>query len=391
MSIDVRTAVPADLPAIHTVGMRAFGEDMSAAAQAEMAGLMPAERHVVAVDGPDIVGVTALMPLTLTVPGGAQLPTAGISNVTVAATHRRRGVLRSIFTAQHQGLLADYPLAALTASEATIYPRFGYGPATVNQRVEIDRRAVTFAATAPDPGGVRQLDAATARERVGEVHARWQSRTPGALHRSASWWDWQLADRAEDRRGASGLFFLVHPDGYATYRARDARAEVVEVVAATDAAHAALWRVLLGLDFADTVSAVLAPDDALPWLLTDTRAVRLVRVRDGLWVRVLNVPAALSARRCAVELDVVLEVADGFLGRGGRFRLRGGPDGAECARTDAPAAVACDVADLGSLYLGGHRASGLARAGRLTGEPAALARLDLALLTEQAPAHGTDF
>ena len=183
----------------------------------------------------------------------------------------------------------------------------------------------------------------------------------------------------------------MHPDGYATYRAAGHQARLVELFAATDDAHAALWRVLMGLDFANTVAASLTPDDPLPHLLTDHRAVRVTGAADELWATLLDVATALEQRRYTVEIDVVLEVADGFLGRAGRYHLRGGPDGAECVRTNAPAGAACDIATVGSLYLGGHHATTLHRAGLLHTDDATTARLDLALATHRAPDHGTDF
>lgn len=396
-TLEIRTATADDLPAVHLADSRAFGAEASPQRVAEVERLVPPERYVLGLDAGTVVGVTAVMPLRMTVPGGAQVAAAGIANVSVGATHRRRGVLREIFTAQHRGLVEEgFTLSALTASEGTIYGRFGYGPATTYQRVEIDRQHTVVRPGAPDPGGVRQVEAGQARTLLPAVHARWQSRTPGALHRSESWWDWQLADRPDERRSTSALQFLVHADGYATFRRAEGpqgrQARVVELVAATEDASAALWRVLLGLDLVPTVVAELSPEDPLPFLLADTRSVRVTGTRDGLWVRLLDVSAALAQRRYAVELDVVLDVADGFLDRGGRFRVRGGPDGAECTRTDAAADVRLDVSTLGSLHLGGHRVSTLHRAG-LVGvhDPTVLARLDLALVTDRAPAHGTDF
>ena len=133
-------------------------------------------------------------------------------------------------------------------------------------------------------------------------------------------------------------------------------------------------------------------DDPLPFLLADPRQVRTTGLRDGMWARPLDVAAALAARTWAVEIDVVLEVGDPFLGRGGRFRLQGGPDGARCEPSAATPDVHTDVGVLGALLLGGHRASTLARAGRLqAGDPALLRRLDLAALAERVPQHGTEF
>lgn len=396
-SLEIRPATAADLPAIHLADGRAFGEQPSAEARAEHARLIPPERFVLGLDAGTVVGVTAVMPLRMTLPGGAQQAAAGISAVSVAATHRRRGVLREIFTAQHRGLVADGAvLGALTASEGTIYGRFGYGPAVTSQRLEIDRRYVQLRESTPDPGGVRQVEAPEARTLLPELHARWQARTPGALHRDELWWDWQLADRPDDRRGRSALFFLVHPDGYASYRVasseRGRSADVVELVAATPEAGAALWRVLLGLDILRFVTADVAPDDALPFLLSDLRAARVTGSEDALWVRPLDVPAALAARRYSSELDVVLGVVDGFLGRGGAFRLTGGPDGAECVPTDAAPDLHLDVATLGSTYLGGHRLRTLHRAGLVRADdPTVLHRVDLALGADRSPVHGTDF
>lgn len=218
----------------------------------------------------------------------------------------------------------------------------------------------------------------------------------GAVAQRA-WWDVLFLDRSAFRRGGSTLFFLLHPDGYASYRIRrdgdTTRCSVVDLFAATDGAHAALWRVLLGLDLVDVVSTTQCPPgDPLPFLLADPRQVRTVAAPDGLWVRLLDVPAALSARRYGVELDVVLEVDDPFLGRGGRFRLRGGPDGTCCAPTDRQPQARTDLATLGAVYLGGHRPSTAARAGLLRlDDPALALRMDAAFLAERAPQHGTAF
>ena len=335
------------------------------------------------------------MPITMTVPGGAQVDhrrDLGRGRRRHPPSPRRppaRSSPPSTAASSDDG----YALAALTASEAGIYGRFGYGAATTLELLVTDRPASRRVrrATAPDPGGVRQLAAHEARELLPEPHDRWQRHTPGGIHRSDLWWEWQLADRPERRRDATALQFLVHADGYATYRAAGEQARLVELFAATPHAHAALWRVLLGLDFADVLMAELAPDDPLPHLLADPRAVTVTDIRDGVWVRLLDVAAALARRRYARELDVVVEVADPFLGRGGRFRLRGGPDGAECARTADPAGARCDVATLGSLFLGGHAATVLHRAGRLNADDPTVALLDDAFRTRSAPRHGTDF
>ena len=227
------------------------------------------------------------------------------------------------------------------------------------------------------------------------MHRRWCASTPGGLSRSERWWDFLFADHEDQRRGGTALFHLVHDGGYVSYRMdhADRTCRIIDHFVVTDEARVALWRVLLAMDLGTTISSHSGPvDDPLPMLLTDPRAVRTTGLTDGLWARVLDVPAALAARRYAAELDVVLDVRDTFLGRGGRFRLRGGPDGATCEPTTATTGVGVEVAALGAMLLGGHRAGTLARAGLLTStDPDELRRVDTAFGGDHAPQFGTDF
>lgn len=396
MDLRIDTATADDLPAIAIVDGRAFGIHHTDPELTDELALVDPTRFLLARDGDDVAGVTGDFPFHVTVPGGASLEIPGVSWVSVAPTHRRRGVLRSLMWTQHRRFLdAGMAISALIATEGGIYGRFGYGPATADRSVEIDRTRVQFRADTPDPGGVWLAEAGEALAHAPAVHERWRRRVPGALSRSAARWDLLLRDREPQRGGSSALFFLLHPDGFASYRIDRARhrCRVVDLVAVTEDAYAALWRILVGLDLVTTVSSRRRPpDDPLPFLLTDPRLVRTTDARDGMWVRLLDVPGALAARTYRVELDTVLEVTDEFLDRGGRFRLRGGPDGAECEPTDRSADVRTDVATLGALYLGGHRAATMARTGRLqVGSEAGLRQLDAALHAERAPHHGTHF
>jgi predicted acetyltransferase len=397
MELDLAAATAQDLPALALADARAFGVDAADPGfTAELALVDPA-RFLLARDGSRIAGVTGDFRFQLTVPGGATVPIPGVSWVSVGATYRRRGVLRALMTAQHERFVAEgVMMAALTASEAAIYGRFGYGPATVNRAVAIDRTRAVFRPGAIDPGGVWEADATEARPHAAGVHDRWRRQVPGALSRTDQRWDVLMAAHPSPADGAR--FFLLHAEGYAAYRVDRtnggrAGCRVIDLVATTDTAHAALWRVLLGLDLVDTVTDPRCPpDDPLPFLLSDPRLVRTTAATDGMWLRLVDVAAALAARTYTVELDVVLEVADRFLGRGGRFRLRAGPDGASCEPTHRAAQAHADVASLAALYLGGHRAITLARAGLLeVPDPAVARRLDLAFSTDRAPQHGTHF
>lgn len=396
MTTHVRRATPDDLGAIFDVAARAFGLTSTPEDRAAEAALLDPSRFLLACDDDGTVaGVTGSLPFDVTLPGGATLPVPGVMWVGVAPTHRRRGLLRALFTEQHRRFVADgSALALLTASEGGIYGRFGYGPATVDRAVEIDSPRVEFRPDVADPGGVRFLDTEAARKHAPDVHRRWCARTPGALSRSAQWWEDVLRDPERHRGGAGALFHLAHPDGYAAFRRGPGRTcRVVELFAATDDAHVALWRLLLGLDLVETVTSLssVAIDDPLPLLLTDPRRVRTTAVQDGMWVRVLDVAVACAARSYAVELDLVLGVDDPFLDRGGRFRLRGGPEGASCVPTDDVPDVQVAMTALGPLLLGGQRVAPLAGAGLVDAAPAVLTRVDAAFAADRAPRHGTDF
>ncbi|PWJ55661.1 Predicted acetyltransferase [Quadrisphaera granulorum] len=411
----IRRATRDDLPALRALDSRAFGASWPDDEFAGFEALFEAERFVVAVepgdhaaqgiDGIDaLAGTAGAYPFTMTLPGGAQLPVPGVTWVAVALHQRRRGLLRRMFADLHTGLVAEgAALAVLTASEAGIYGRFGYGAATTNRSVSIDRRCARFTPAAEALAGAavaRHASIAAAKNHLAAVHDRWCAATPGALSRSSAWWDWVLTDPPDQRSGGTELFALVHPDGYATYQVTDDgdTARVVEVVATTPAAHASLWRSLLALDLVEDVVARRAVplDDPLPHLLTDPRAVTTTALRDGMWVRLLDVPAALAARSYACEVDVVLEVDDdgGLPGvdASARVRLRGGPDGAECTRTDTPADVRLGVGTLGAAFLGGPRLAPLARAGLVQADaPAVVARLHSALACDGEPQYSTSF
>jgi predicted acetyltransferase len=394
----LRRAAADDLRALADVDGRAFGHQQTDEELANFRSLFEPDRFLLACDPESgaILGVTGSYPLDVTLPGGAVLPAPGVTWVSVDPTMRRRGILRAMFAEQHAGFVADgVAVALLTASEGAIYGRFGYGVTTVNRSFEVTRRRAVFRADAPDPGGVRYVDPETARKLAPEVHRRWCAITPGAVARNDAVWEWHMRDEERWRDGGSALFYLVHADGFASYRVRwsDRSATVVDLFAATDEAYAALWRVLLGLDLVDKVTGwkSVAVDDPLPLLLTDPRQVQTTGLDDGMWSRVLDVPAALAARKYAIEIDVVLDVHDDFLHRGGRVRLQGGPEGATCAPTDAPAELVLPVATLGPMLFGGGRASTYARAGRAEGAADVLRRVDAAFRADREPQHGTGF
>jgi predicted acetyltransferase len=346
---------------------------------------------VVVCDDDAVVGMAAYFDFAFTVPGGAVVPMAGLSMVGVAPTHRRRGVLRAMYVELHQRIAdAAYPLAGLTASEGGIYGRFGYGPATMERVLTIDRRFAKFHADAPDPGGARMIRPAEHGDALAAIYDRWRRQTPGGLVRSQGLWDDLLADREDDRDGGTALVGILHADGYVLYRvfgSATLKVRVEEFKAVTTDAHVALTRALLGLDLVETVKIWTYARDPLPYLLTDSRVARTTKYEDDLWLRIMDVPTALEARGYQADMSTVIEVSDQFAGSGGRFALDVRDGRARCTPTDAAPQVWMDLDVLGSLYLGVHQVVPLATANRVrANDPTVLARLEAAFLSD-VPAH----
>lgn len=367
-----------------------FGHVGDPAATAAWRSMIPEGGAVVIDDGSDIVGQALCLDMTMTVPGGAQLPVAGISWVAVAPTHRRRGLLRAMLTALHERIgAAGYPIAALTASEGGIYGRFGYGAATAEHSWSVDRRRVVFRSDTADPGGVRIIAPAERSDDLAAVYDRWRLATPGGLARPQALWDDMLVDRDADRGGGTPLFGFLHADGYVLYRVHESGARfarVVEFRAVTADSHAALWRALAGLDLMARIEIRTHPADPLPYLLTDARAVQTTGAQDELWVRLADIPAAVQSRTYFGEVSAVIEVG------GRRFALDIRDGRAQCRPTDAAADVALGLDALGSLYLGGHRASQFAHARRLRcADPGIVRALDAAFASDVAAQLGYPF
>jgi predicted acetyltransferase len=402
MDIEIRRARPDELPAIVDVDGASFGAQYSAEDIQDVLLDIELDAMLVALDGPRIVGASCEVPFTMTLPGG-QIDAVGLTWVSVELTHRRRGILRALMDTQLRAAAErGAPVSILTASEASIYGRYGFGVATRTRQTSIDRRAARLAHP-PLEHGVTRLNTDAVRGVLPGLYDRWRRTTPGGLDRNEKRWQLQLLEREWSRQGRSELFHLVHPDGYVSYRIareHDAighrnTATIVDYVVCSPAAHLGLWQVLLGMDLCSRIESNRLPlDDPLPYLLTDPRQVTTTALGDGLWLRPLDVAALLAARTYAVDVDAGIAVRDSLLGDG-VFRLRGGRDGAECTRLDPAATgrpdVAMDVADLGSVVLGGTRLATLARAGRVQGGAAVVSRLDRAFLGEVEPQFGTYF
>lgn len=335
-----------------------FGEDAYPSDRDVERATVDPSRFLVVHDGTEVVATSGAFALSMTVPGG-QVPVAGVSWVGVAGTHRRRGLLRSMM----ERLLNDAhergePLAALHATQAAIYHRFGFGPASWGLGLAVPQHAAFTAQVAP--GGVRRI--APDASAISAVYDEVASRTPGMPVRDDAWWAYRLHDPDHKREGETRLRCAVTDGGYVLFTVRrdgtalgpsEGTVGVRELLATTRAAHARLWRYVLDIDLMTRTTARVSPDDPLLQLLAEPRDAAST-FGDVLWARPVEVKAALSARAYATPVDVVLEVSDRTCAwNQGRWRLSGDRTGGTCARTTDPADLSLDAADLGAAYLGG--------------------------------------
>ncbi|WP_018350119.1 GNAT family N-acetyltransferase [Longispora albida] len=346
------------------------------------------------------IGTAGAYTFELTLPGGILAPAAGVTLVGVLPTHRRQGVLTALMRQQLAGLRARGEfLAVLTASEAPIYGRFGYGPATFTSRLTVPRhraaltppRAGATAGTLAG-GSAEVLLRARCGEILEEVYDQYRRVQPGALSRPHRWW---ALGAGQPPVAATPRYVAVHrdahgvPDGYASYSlSGDSETLTVdETIAADDAVFTALAGLVLQHDLVkQIVFRNHPPGHPLRWQLADYRAGQVTDEKDWLWLRLLDVPRALAARAWFTDGDLVLDVSDPFLGEHGCHLLsvRGGR--AECVPTDLDPDLSLDVRDLASVYLGGTAPSTLVHAGHIRAHsPEAAARADALFRPERAP------
>jgi len=379
MSCTVRTIDASELPGWVACMGAGFFNDVSDDYHEYFAAEVDFDRTWAALDGTRVVGTLRSFTTQFTLPGPAAAPAAALTNVTVAATHRRQGLLTKMITAdltasaergEHMGILI--------ASEYPIYGRFGYGAAIEAASYAVDSVNAHFRQASV--GDVETVDAATMRQEAPAVYEGYRASQPGAIERSERWWDRVLRQvDVPGEKPPKSYYALYHSprgevEGYLCYRATpnwdnmrpQGKLVVEDLCVVSSAAYQRLWQYCCDVDLMTSIEAgTRSVAEPLAHLLTDGRAVQQIGRHDFVWVRPLDVAASLSGRRYATEGRLVIEVTDQLRFAAGRYAVEGGPGGAECRRTDATAELTMPVEMLGSIYLGGASLYALGVAGRI--------------------------
>jgi predicted acetyltransferase len=398
MDVEIRAIVEEEFEAWMRAIEASFGGHVRPEDVENERKVLDPARCLAAIDGDEMVGCASSVVFEMTVPGGTA-PTVGITGVGVKPTHRRRGINTALMRRQLDDIHEEgHALAALYASEGGIYGRFGYGLATFAGSVDIETSRSAFVRGFERQDGFRLLDRDAARDPFLSVYERARLTRPGAMAVNANWFDYEFAEKhfGEERH----FFFAIHeagegPDALAAYTVKHewtgsvprSELEVHALDGLTPRAYAAAWRFVLDVDLIQRVSAGNRPaDEPILHVLREPRRLNL-RLKDGLWVRLADVPAALAARRYAAAGHVVFEVRDAFCPwNEGRYELDGGPEGGSCRPTDEAADLVLTVNDLGAAYLGGPSFRQLHRAGRVDEErPGALSQADAMFGWDPAP------
>ena len=377
MTDDITIEIPSadDWDAIFLASRVGFNQEPDDEIRESKRKIYEPERSLVARRDGEIVGTAGIFTRQLSVPG-AIVPTGHVTLVAVVPTARRQGILRRFMRQQFVDMrAAGEPIAALWASEGRIYQRYGYGLAARRMAVAVDTKEVRLADRFPSAGTLREAAPVDVVEAMAKVYDEAYARHPGWSERTPRHWD--LTDPESWRDGASRLRAVVHSgdhgvDGYALWRVKNGwddagpagEVHVLEQVSTTPEAYTAIWRFLLTLDLTRMTHAWnCSVDEPLQFMVNEPRRLG-TRVADALWVRLVDVPAALAARRYASDVDLVIEVVDGYLPENaGRYHLSGSPEGARCTSTVEPPDLTCDVQSLGAAYLGGTPLNALADAG----------------------------
>jgi predicted acetyltransferase len=384
MSVEIRVCPPDRFRELLKLAGVAFSDDVPEDMIERVELVADPERFFTALDGDRMVATSGVFSMHLSIPGG-ELPAGGLTWVSVLPSHRRRGLLRGMMR-----LMIDdchrrgEPIAILWAAEGAIYQRFGFGLATFSMNLEAETRSVGFAREWEVEGGCRLIPTGEGLELVTPVYEAARAQRAGFLARTPDWWIGILPRTAgKDAAAAEAKRLVVYetadgPEAYAVYKAKvdwnvrgpSGVLTVEEAIGSTPRGTREIWRFLLSVDLMRTLKTSRLPlDHALFHLAAEPRRLGTT-VGDGLWLRVVDVAAALEGRTFGVDGAAMGRLTfdlrdDHCPWNAGRWALDVQAGRAHVARSDGPADIALDASDLGALFLGGVGATALSLAGRV--------------------------
>lgn len=407
--MEIRHVGKLDLALAVRVFEVSLGEDFDDTGRAAFRGYVERGTTTGAwVDG-RLVGTASAFAAELTVPGGNSVPVHAITGVGVLPTHARRGYGSALMAGQFADARADGVVACvLEASEATIYGRYGFGPATTHANAVLQAEHAAFRVDLDDDGHFDYAEGDAIPHYGQPLHEAWRRSVPGQLSRPANTWALYMVDPPAWRGGGGERIWVFHvdasgaPDGYVSYRIVPRsdgslpanEAKVLDLVSPDPHVRALLLRFVIDQSLVTYVNIDgLGQDDPLEHLLVDPRRLRVAETRDGLWVRLLDIPTALQARRWWHDDELVLEVGAPDEDDATTWRLVTRDGRAEVERADdATPDLSLGIDDLGMLWLGGVSARALAGAGRVVPtSPDVLSRATHLFRGEVMPNHVGEF
>ena len=370
MTIKLRTSTWNDFPSVKVINARGENGYRSQVDFDAHRLVFTPDRSIMAFDGKNMVGNALSYEMDMYIPGGIS-KIAAVASVSVQATHRRKGINKSIMKYQLEDIHSrQEPLAVLQASESIIYGRYGYGMASFESNLEIEKTRSAYAIDHASEGQPYFIEESEAREIFPQIYAKAIENRVGMVRRRENWWEFRF--REPGLKGGDPKSWFVkyqkngEADGYLRYTINDAELNIIELIASSHEAYSSLWRLCLDMDLVDIIKAEHRPaDEELKWMLADPR--RLVEhSSDRYWVRLVDVKKALSQRSYSVDGSLTLEVKDSFLPWNQEVvELRSESGESSCATSNKNPDIVLSAGDLGAVYLGGINFSTLLASGRI--------------------------
>jgi len=370
MPIELRASTWDDFPSVKVINARGENGYRSQVDFDAHRLVFTPDRSIMAFDGKNMVGNALSYEMDMYIPGGIS-KMAAVASVSVQATHRRKGINRSIMKYQLEDIHSrQEPLAVLQASESIIYGRYGYGMASFESNLEIEKTRSAYAIDQVSEGQPYFIEESEAREIFPQIYAKAIENRVGMVSRKENWWEFRFREPGL-KGGDPKSWFIKYQkdginDGYLRYTIDDTELNIIELMASSHDAYSSLWRLCLDMDLVDIIKAEHRPvDEELKWMLADPR--RLVEHScDRYWVRLVDVKKALSQRSYSVDGSLTLEVKDSFLPWNQEVvELRSESGESSCATSSRNPDIVLSAGDLGAVYLGGINFSALLAAGRI--------------------------